>query len=120
MQNEANSSIADCGFWIADSGRPAACRLGPARAGCTNKANRPEAVVQNEPNFRAKPGGTRPQGRGTRGANVQNEPNFPGGAGQLSLAPRPSGLAPAEPIVRNEANSAGGGGTDKYFGEKEL
>jgi len=31
---------------------PAACRPGPARAGCTNKPNWPEPIVQNEPNFR--------------------------------------------------------------------
>ncbi len=46
---------------FADSGRPGACRLGPARAPCTNKPNCPERTVQNEANFR--PSG-RPNGPG--------------------------------------------------------
>jgi hypothetical protein len=52
-QNEPNSSIADCGFWIADSGslRPAAS-AGAGR--CTNEPNWPGPIVQNEANW---PGG---------------------------------------------------------------
>jgi hypothetical protein len=48
--------IWDCGLRIeprvAARGPPAACRLGPARAGCTNKPNWLEPTAPNEPNSR--------------------------------------------------------------------
>jgi hypothetical protein len=83
--------------------------------------------------FPPGPGGTGPEGRGARdkdakrtqfgtrcpemgagrlagdlqrGPIMQNEPNVPGGAGRLSFAPRPSGLAPTGPMVQNEPNFA--------------
>jgi hypothetical protein len=45
--------IADCGFRT-DGRRDTPLR--PVRAGCTNKPNWPERIMQNEPNFRAEAG----------------------------------------------------------------
>ncbi len=69
----------DCGLRIADRGLRTALRrdacpavhcLGAARAGCTNKPNWPEPIVQNEPNSaRLGPVWV------TRGRKMQNEPN---------------------------------------------
>jgi hypothetical protein len=124
VQNKANSLIADCGFWIADSEslRPAAwgragrlCRQTQldrakcakrtqfaagaqewARAGGAERLRR-GAIVQNEPNSRRCRVGRGRRGGG-RGINAQNEPNLPGRG--RAVLPRPSPLRPRTPRRR--------------------
>jgi len=60
-------------------------------------------MCKTKPISRRGRAGRGTQGRGTRG-NRAKRTQFPAGAGRPSLAPRPSGLAPAKPIVQNEAN----------------
>jgi hypothetical protein len=62
-------------------------------------------IVEDNRAKRSQFGQTGNQDRSLESENAQNKPNLPGGAGRPSLAPRPSGLAPAEPILRNKANS---------------
>ncbi len=59
-------------------------------------------TVQNEPNSRRRRVGRGLGGEG-RGC-CTNKPNFGGGAWGALLAPRPSDLAPAKPIVPNKPN----------------
>jgi hypothetical protein len=64
------------------------------------------AILPNKSRFARR--GRAGRSLGDVGANAPNKPNLPGGAGWPSPALRPSGLAPAKPIVPNKANLPGG------------
>jgi hypothetical protein len=75
----------------------------------------PGPIVRNKANL-LTPGGPRPGGRGT--GVLYKQTQFQGrGPGPL---PRPSGLAPARPIVRNKPNSDRGRVRGKSCTSKEL
>jgi len=82
--------IADCGLRIGN--RPAACRPGPARAGCTNKANFGErtgrgSIMRNKANSR--------QGRAGPGlGGVGREANY--AKRTQSADPGPGGYRPGD------------------------
>jgi hypothetical protein len=91
VQNEANSSIADCGFGIVDCAKQSQTWAPPGYLG--------DGVWQEGP-------------------NVQNEPNLPGGTGRPPLDP--PGSVPAKQIVQNEANSRFSGRADGPGGRRRM